>query len=334
MEIWDLYDEHGNKTGETWERSRAREIPEGRFHIVCDVMVRHRNGEFLLTLRDPNKDLYPGCWEAGAGGSALAGETPEEAARRELWEETGLTPDSLELIGVTWRPESRSVLYAWLAVVSCAGDSVRLQAGETSGYRWMKPLDFLGCLREGPVTQKQYPRYKPYLDRPGTLYSVRRLTERDAGAVSDLIVTTIRISNIGDYPAEMMEELIKTQTPADVLRKASWTHFYVAGETGTGAVVGCGAIGPWWGKTDESGLFSIFVHPDRQGMGIGRAIVETLEKDEFALRARRIEVPASITGLKFYQRLGYDFRDGIQALDEERLYRLEKFTKNEGPRHD
>ena len=31
MEIWDLYDEQGNKTGETWERSRAKEIPEGRY---------------------------------------------------------------------------------------------------------------------------------------------------------------------------------------------------------------------------------------------------------------------------------------------------------------
>ena len=29
-EIWDLYDEQGNKTGETWERSRDGEIPEGR----------------------------------------------------------------------------------------------------------------------------------------------------------------------------------------------------------------------------------------------------------------------------------------------------------------
>ena len=26
MEIWDLYDEQGQKTGEIWERSRAREI--------------------------------------------------------------------------------------------------------------------------------------------------------------------------------------------------------------------------------------------------------------------------------------------------------------------
>ena len=88
MEIWDLYDEQGNKTGETWERSRAYEIPEGRYHIVCDILVRHLDGTFLLTLRDSQKEMYPGCWEASAGGSALAGETAEECARRELLEET------------------------------------------------------------------------------------------------------------------------------------------------------------------------------------------------------------------------------------------------------
>ena len=151
---------------------------------------------------------------------------------------------------------------------------------------------------------------------------IRRLTEQDAQAVSNLIITTIRISNVGDYPADMMEELIKTQTPDHVLQRASWTHFYVVEEAGV--IIGCGAIGPYWGKEDESSLFSIFVHPDWQGKGIGRAIVETLEKDEFAVRARRIEIPASITGLPFYRKMGYSFKDGKMEMDEEQLYRLEK----------
>ena len=151
---------------------------------------------------------------------------------------------------------------------------------------------------------------------------IRRLKEEDAQAVSDLIITTIRISNVGDYPAESMEELIKTQTPEHVLQRASWTHFYVAEEAAR--IIGCGAIGSYWGKEDESSLFSIFVHPDCQGNGIGRAIVETLEQDEFALRARRIEIPASITGLPFYRKLGYDFKNGNTEIDEEQLYRLEK----------
>ena len=163
-EIWDLYDEQGRKTGETWERSRAWEIPEGRYHIVCDILIRHRDGEFLLTLRDPDKDIYPGCLEASAGGSAIAGETPEEAARREMLEETGLTADSLELIGTTMKPRSHSVIYAYLAIVNCEKNSVRLQPGETVDYQWTDQQTFLNMIKEEPVLKVQYPRYKPYLD--------------------------------------------------------------------------------------------------------------------------------------------------------------------------
>ena len=111
-----MYDEQGRKTGETWERGRMQEIPEGRYHLVCDVLIRHRDGTFLLTLRDDRKEAFPGCWEASAGGAAQAGENPEEAARREMREETGLEAEMLELIGITRNPKTRSVVYAYLAV--------------------------------------------------------------------------------------------------------------------------------------------------------------------------------------------------------------------------
>ena len=166
MEIWDLYDEQGNKTGETWERSRAMEIPEGRYHIVCDILIRHRDGDFLLTLRDSRKEMYPGCWEASAGGSALTGETPEEGARREMLEETGLKAEKLELISITQKPETRSAVYAFMAAVNCAKDSVLLQEGETVDYQWINPAAFLRLIREEPVLAIQYPRYRPYLDQP------------------------------------------------------------------------------------------------------------------------------------------------------------------------
>lgn len=164
LEIWDLYDEQGNKTGETWERSRAKEIPEGRYHIVCDILIRHRDGDFLLTLRDSRKEMYPGCWEASAGGSALAGETPEEGARREMQEETGLKAEKLELISITRKPDSRSVVYAFIAMVDAAKDSVMLQEGETVDYQWMKLSALRKMIRDEPVLAIQYPRYKPYLD--------------------------------------------------------------------------------------------------------------------------------------------------------------------------
>ena len=148
---------------------------------------------------------------------------------------------------------------------------------------------------------------------------MRRIEERDAQAVSALIHETMQISNSRDYPPELLRGI----PPEKVIERAGWTHFYVA-EDGE-EIVGCGAIGPYWGKTDESSFFTIFVRPDRQGQGIGRKIVETLEADEFALRAKRIEIPASITGLPFYQKMGYTFKPGHEEPDEELIYRLEKY---------
>ena len=151
---------------------------------------------------------------------------------------------------------------------------------------------------------------------------IRRFREQDAKEVSDLIRKTILISNTKDYPKDLMDALIETETPEHVLQRASWTHFYVAQEEQQ--IIGCGAIGPYWGKEDESSLFTIFVLPEYQGQGIGRAIIDTLEKDEYFLRAHRIEIPASITGVPFYIKMGYHYKNGITEPDEEHLIRLEK----------
>ena len=154
------------------------------------------------------------------------------------------------------------------------------------------------------------------------LLSVRRLEESDAQAVSALIRKTISISNKKDYPEDLMDQLIERETPEHVLQFASWTHFYVV--TDGDAVIGCGAIGPYWGKEDESSLFSIFVDPEYQGRGVGRKIIGILENDEFFLRAKRVEIPASITGVPFYLQMGYHYKDGISEPDEEHLIRMEK----------
>ena len=155
--------------------------------------------------------------------------------------------------------------------------------------------------------------------------NIRRFSENDAKEVSDLIIKTLMITNTKDYPVEMMEELAKRQQPANILERDGQTQY--SGLEYSGYIIGCGAIGSYWGKEDESCLFSIFVLPEYQGKGVGRMIVETLEKDEYFLRAKRIEVPASITGLEFYRKLGYDYKNGNSEMDEERLYRLEKRRK-------
>lgn len=152
---------------------------------------------------------------------------------------------------------------------------------------------------------------------------IRRFQDADAEEVSALIITTLRTTNSADYSSEYIENDVQAFQPQNVLKRAAWTHFYVACEGEK--IVGCGAIGPYWGKTDESSLFTIFVLPEYQRKGIGRKIIETLEQDEYFLRAKRIEIPASMTGTPFYRKMGYDYKNGIQVPDEEGLLRLEKY---------
>lgn len=180
MEIWDLYDENGVKTGETWLReweASGREIPDGRYHIVCEILVRHADGSFLLVKRSPEKEAYPGYWEASAGGSALAGEDPLTCAKRELLEETGITADSLVLIG-TSNERRPCLFYSYIAYTKCEKDSVKLQAGETVEYRWVDRAGMLEYLTSETAIQTHIYRSRRFFEK---ILKVDALADRPVG---------------------------------------------------------------------------------------------------------------------------------------------------------
>lgn len=62
--------------------------------VGASVIVEDKQGRVLLQLRSDNH-----CW-GYAGGSVELDEVVEEAAKRELFEETGLIANRLELFGV------------------------------------------------------------------------------------------------------------------------------------------------------------------------------------------------------------------------------------------
>ena len=82
------------------------------------------------------------------------------------------------------------------------------------------------------------------------IYCIRRFIESDAEEVSKIIIKTLRTTNIKDYSAEYIENDVKEFTPEGVIKRASWTHFYVVCENET--IVGCGAIGSYWGKRTKA----------------------------------------------------------------------------------
>ena len=79
---------------------------------------------------------------------------------------------------------------------------------------------------------------------------IRRFEEKDAQAVHNLIARTMRETNSRDYSADYIENSLMSLTPDRLIERARHTHFYVVCDGD--AIVGCGAVGPYWGKEDES----------------------------------------------------------------------------------
>ena len=88
MEVWDIYNENREKTEKT--HIRGEEMQEGDFHQVIHVWIMNESGQFLIQRRQPWKKGWSNMWDCSAAGSALAGETSEMAAIREVKEELGI----------------------------------------------------------------------------------------------------------------------------------------------------------------------------------------------------------------------------------------------------
>ncbi|MBR3873847.1 MAG: NUDIX domain-containing protein [Clostridia bacterium] len=133
MELWDALDKNGNLTGQMLVRGEP--VPDGLYHLVVSVLVRHTDGTFLLMRRDYNKEGWPGVFEATAGGSAVAGEESLTAAKRELAEETGITRGDFSPL--YFDRGQHAIYHGYLCDTDWPKDQITLQEGETVEYRWV-----------------------------------------------------------------------------------------------------------------------------------------------------------------------------------------------------
>ena len=55
--------------------------------------------------------------------------------------------------------------------------------------------------------------------------------------------------------------------------------------------------------------------------------MNTLENDEYYIRANRIEIPASMLAIPFYKKFGYKHKNN-ELIYEDGHFKLEKFNNN------
>lgn len=97
MEYFDILTEHGDKIG--MKESREEVHSDGAYHGSIHIWYVEGD-EVLLQKRSQNKDSCAGKWDAAVTGHIDAGESPLDAALRELREELNLEvcADNLKLL--------------------------------------------------------------------------------------------------------------------------------------------------------------------------------------------------------------------------------------------
>lgn len=115
-------------------------------HRATYVALCDRQGRFLVEVRTLSKDYAPGLLDACVGGVVTAGEDPDVAARRELFEEVGVDASSekvrLERLGAFKIPSGDLFLYGYL-YYAVADAITRRQASEVSGIMYLKEDELL-----------------------------------------------------------------------------------------------------------------------------------------------------------------------------------------------
>jgi isopentenyl-diphosphate Delta-isomerase len=111
------------------ERSRAHQ--DQILHRSGMIFLVRSDGKILLQHRSPDKAIFPDCWDSSSSFHVTFGESYEQAARRELNEETGVSAQLSYLGKFSYHvpPENEIV-----AVFLCKSDDpIRIDPAESAG---------------------------------------------------------------------------------------------------------------------------------------------------------------------------------------------------------
>lgn len=147
-ELFPVVDETGRVVG----RATRRVCHGGSMllHPVVHLHLFNSRGELYLQKRPEWKDIQPGRWDTAVGGHVDYGETVDEALRREVREELGVTEFTPERVAVyVFRSErERELVYVHRAVY----DGPVAPSDELDGGRFWSRAEVLENLGKGVFT--------------------------------------------------------------------------------------------------------------------------------------------------------------------------------------
>ncbi|MDD5040703.1 MAG: NUDIX domain-containing protein [Patescibacteria group bacterium] len=163
------------------QETRTAIHTRGLWHREVGIWIYNGAGELLLQRRAPDKDIAPNLLDTSAGGHVGIGETYEQAALKELAEETGIRARPEELVRIAQNkrfsgPQPNGMLNKAMRVLFAyrfkdGVDTVQFEHGKATSLEWW-PMEKIGRLNE--LEQKQFSGFV-IKDYPDVSKAVRKL---------------------------------------------------------------------------------------------------------------------------------------------------------------
>jgi isopentenyl-diphosphate Delta-isomerase len=147
-EIFDVVDADDQIIGQATREEVHR---RGLRHRSAHILVYDPNGRVYLQQRALWKDCSPGLWDTSAAGHLASGETYAEGAARELAEELGIRPASLEpLFKLPASPATGNEFVMAFRTLTSA--TIRPDSHEIIAGQWCTEAEITAWIQRAPET--------------------------------------------------------------------------------------------------------------------------------------------------------------------------------------
>ena len=147
-----------------------------------------------------------------------------------------------------------------------------------------------------------------------------------AKEMSEIIINNMYEINIRDHGKDVIDRISKHFSEEEIKKDfPKRTKCFVA--LCDEKVVGTASIDRFRG--DETGkkyiILTVFVKKENHKQGIGKRLIQEIEKYAMQLGVKELIIPASVYGCEFYRKLGYDYLNGKKEQNEDKEYMLVKY---------